>query len=172
MGTVKNISGWWGSVILGFCVVLLLSGCSFGKLREDLQEIGQLKLISGRIVGAEENPEKPLVSVLWSVDEEEDQLSGYWVVQPSGEFLFGRASGRYYLFAFEDSNEDFDYQDNEKIAVYGSPTLIDLNSTKNYENLLLELKPKDEIAVPDGLEDLADEEIEKNFPGGKIRLVS
>ncbi|MCF7848176.1 MAG: alpha/beta hydrolase [Kiritimatiellales bacterium] len=159
------------SSIILFCLVctaLLLNGCVFRLLKEDLARIDELKPISGVVINEAAHP-KPIMVILWALDDGPEEASGYWVVHQDGAFQFLRPSGRYYLFAFEDTNEDFKYQDNEFAAAYGTPSLIDLDSGEGYQNLELRLLPPGQIKTPPSILAMSSEEQKEKFAWRKGR---
>ena len=118
------------------------------QLKNDLDEIGRLHKVSGRVV-SEWSEEKPIVLILWSVDNDDASFNNYWVIPSDGQFSFGSPDGRYYLLAFEDANEDGHYQaDVECVGIYGDSAVLDLGSNRNYEHLLLTLSPPGESSIP------------------------
>ncbi len=61
-------------------------------------------------------------------------------MQNGSEFSFYPGSGRYYLLAYEDANEDRKYQESEYAGAYGNPTIIDVDSGSDYEEIELRLR--------------------------------
>jgi len=129
------------------CGVLLLGGCSFHRLKQDLAKIDRLKPISGDILNETEAC-KPVVVVLWAIDNPEQ--SGYWVVEHEGAFRFWRNSGRYYLVAYEDYNADAIYQTHEAVGVFGGviPQVIDLDRDDGVVGVSVEMLPPGKVTLP------------------------
>ncbi len=90
-------------------------------------------------------------------------IGSYLVVQDGSEFSFFLRSGRYYLFVYEDANEDFKYQDTEYAGAYGKPTIIDVASGDEFEGLGLRLKPPGHLKIPPSVLLTSAEDIEKKF---------
>ncbi len=142
------------------CAAMLLGGCSFRRLKKDLKVMDSLYPVSGVVVN-ESSLQKPVVVVLWAVGNSDP--SGYWVVQHDGEFSFLRKSGRYYLLAYEDANEDSRYQKTEFAAAYGEPTIIDLDSGAGFQGLELRLRPPGEVVMPPSVLGTTFADVEKKF---------
>lgn len=150
----------WGIVAVAFCLLLLSGGCSFHRLKKDLKVMNHHKPISGRVIN--ESPhQKPVVVILWG--EGDVASSGYWVAQQGGEFSFLRKSGRYYLLAFEDANEDSSYQKTEYAGAYGDPTLIDLDSGEDFQGVELRLRSPGKVVLPPSVVEATAADVEKRF---------
>ncbi len=161
------------ALIVFLCAAFLLNGCAFRRLKKDLSKLDELKPVSGTVFHVEGHS-KPVVVILWALDDESRFGSGYWVVPQDGAFTFLRPGGRYYLFAFEDANEDARYQTNECATAFGSPTIIDLNSREKFENLELCLMAPGSMELPSCVNQLSVEEKEKKFEWrkGQVGIVT
>lgn len=127
------------------CVLFILNGCSMFGLKQDLRELDQHTRISGRVTCTESIAD-PVVVVLWSLNE--DDRSGYWVTRCEEPFHFMRTSGKYYLMAFVDKNEDGHYQPSEEyagIATDGQALHVEAGIPTN---LVVELLPPEQLKLP------------------------
>ncbi len=124
---------------------LLISGCMFFGLREDVKDLNAATTISGTITTTSPR-NKPILVALYRPEGSEGrskpQLVTYAVMYGPGEFEFLRARGDYYLFAFEDANEDLTFQPEEEVGWY--PALIEARPGINFTNLEIRLRPPDE----------------------------
>jgi pimeloyl-ACP methyl ester carboxylesterase len=151
----KMFSAFWVLFL-----AILLSGCSFHRLKMDLAAIQGLKSVSGVVTGAS-GQDNPIVVILLAADEV--GLSGYSVVHQDGRFSFQRPFGRYYLFAYEDTNRNSTYEEDEPVAIYGKTPLVDLGSDLDYDEITLALMPYDEANIPDELRQAPRDELERQF---------
>jgi len=118
----------------------LLSGCVLLDLRDDLILLDESSNISGKL---ESNSveDKPVLIALYKPDENETYtLETFTVRYGTGNFELLVGNGDYYLVAFEDSNEDFTWQENERIGWHGDPTLLHAKNGKDYVDLNLSLR--------------------------------
>ena len=138
------------SAAVWLTVVLATGGCAFKRLKGDLKEIEAVRPVAGKIVNPSSS-RKPVVVVLWSLDPE--YRSNYWIVEHEGTFSFAPTGGRYYLLAFEDSNEDLKYETNEWAGAYGAPSAIDVNSGEDFGHLELRLQPPGKLKLPADVRD-------------------
>ena len=81
------------------------ASCVFQGLRQDLEVMAQLGEISGPVIAAPETS-CPIFVVLYRAESEKQVLYAYYLAYSSGAFRFVVPPGSYYLFAFEDRNED------------------------------------------------------------------
>ena len=110
---------------LGLLCFLSLSACQFIALYENIEKTKNVGSISGRIV--EEIPTKSAVIVVVF----EDKLKFQQVFNADKilkrEYSIGVEPGNYFVGAFEDRNNDNEYQDGEPVGFYeeaGKPTLV------------------------------------------------
>lgn len=138
MGTVCAIS-------------LLVSGCMFGKLKDDLVALDAAVSIKGHVSG-QSSEDNPIFISLYSDDGlGQFTLSTYSVRFGEGDFEFLVSSGDYFLFAFEDDNEDFEFQHEENVGWYGEPTLLRPEPGAQITDADIVLRPPDEArgALPE-----------------------
>ena len=125
---------------------LVISGCMFFGLREDVKELGAATTISGAINTTSPRNKPILVALYKSEGNDKYGLATYSVMYGPGPFDFLRDRGDYYLFAFEDANEDFTFQPDEYVGWYGDPqiTLIEARPGINFTNLQIVLRPPEQ----------------------------
>jgi len=145
------------SVIL--LVGCLFSGCMFQRLKKDLAVLDKVQELSGVVIN--ESPlNKPVVVGLISLDDA--NISSYWLVRSGSSFSFKRSSGRYYLIAFEDVNEDTRYKSGECFGIYGEPSVIDFDDEVPV-NIALRVKVSNQVKVPDFFLNTSRENFEKKL---------
>ena len=122
----------------------LIQGCMFLGLREDVKLLDETTTISGTLKTT--SPQNKPIFVALYQPEENDQyrLATYSVMYGAGTFEFLRERGDYYVFAFEDANEDFTYQHDEYVGWYGAPTLLQARPGVNFSKLDLVLRSPDQ----------------------------
>jgi pimeloyl-ACP methyl ester carboxylesterase len=104
--------------------------------------------ISGE-VRAPAGTTKPIVVAL--VEERRDggtRLDAYWVLHRPGPFGFLRPPGSFYLFAFEDRNEDLVFQPGEPVGWSGTPTALRAARGKPLGGIEVTLPARDAGAAP------------------------
>ncbi len=125
---------------------LLLTSCQFRALKRNLETIEQTSRISGRIVSGHD-PDKPVLVALYrhdsSATDNKNTLATYWVVYGTGSFKLFANPGRYYLLAFEDSNENMTFDPDEWVGWYGDPSLIETAPGQHYDDLEIRLMEPD-----------------------------
>lgn len=133
---MKNIS-----IVLCFCY--FLSACIFVGLNEDLKQLNAAVSISGKVSGTD--GDVPIVVTLSRPENGEYPLQAYTVIYGNDDFLLTVPTGDYYLLAFEDANQDFTLQENERVAWYGSPTLLSATTSKDYSNITINLRSAEQV---------------------------
>jgi len=128
-------------------VIVVVQGCGFSKLKQDLKELETVSTISGTII-CESPRKKPIFIGLLSIDRE---LLRYNIKYKSGHYEFFVLPGTYYIAAFEDANEDFTFQHNEYVGAYGSPDPIKVAAGSNIDtiNVTLLSPEKAKLAMPE-----------------------
>ena len=140
--------------------VLLLSGCAMLRLKDDLKAIDQYRTISGKVV-CDGPIDASVMVVLWALDESD--FNGYWLTRCDMEFNFPRDSGRFYLMAFADINEDGYYQETEYAGIFDSGRVLDLSSSEDYQGLEIVLLPPGEVDFPGNVALLPDDKVDEKF---------
>ena len=104
-------------------VMLLLSGCAFFKLEEELVEFEQTFWLTGKIT--HQSPrQKEVVIVLYRRTSDGNQVVTAKIMPPSGEYDLEVRSGDYYIVAFEDLNGNLNHDSGESVGYYGKPDKI------------------------------------------------
>ncbi len=119
--------------------VLLSNGCAVLGLRQDLSILDQTAEVSGK-VAATHNSESPIFVALYQDKEGKQTLYAYQIAYSSGEFRFLMPPGTYYLFAFEDKNEDATFQPDEWAGWYGDLGPLTATAGDIYRNVTLTLR--------------------------------
>ncbi len=122
-----------------FTLILLINGCMFVGLGEDVKQLNAATSFSGKIQLTNINT-SPIVVTLSRLEDGKYHLQSYSVVYGDSEFSFSAPEGKYYLLAFEDVNQDFTLQEDERVGWYGSPSLIVGTPGKIYSDLSIELR--------------------------------
>lgn len=121
------------------------AGCLLVRSKRDLARFDQASRIGGH-VACDTLSGKPVCVTLYekTAGTNAFQLVAYQVFYESGEFVFYRPAGTYYLFAFEDLNEDFTFQpDTERVGWYGAPSPIEATPGLTLNGLRIKLYPPD-----------------------------
>ena len=119
---------------------LLISGCMFFGLREDVKLLVAATTFSGVIKTTSPRNTPIFVALYQPAGNDQYGLKAYMVRYGPGPFEFLRGGGDYYLIAFEDANEDFTFQPDEYVGWYGTPTLIKARPGVNFTNLEIVLR--------------------------------
>jgi len=123
-------------------LLFLVNGCSFFGLNHDLQQLNAASTFSGSISNTSPS-NTPTVVLLSKLENGQHKLQTYTIVYGAEEFLLQAPVGDYYLFAFEDSNHDFNLQQNERAGWYGSPSLLTSSLGRSFADISINLlKPK------------------------------
>ncbi|VGO12869.1 hypothetical protein PDESU_01423 [Pontiella desulfatans] len=141
-------------------LMLLLNGCTLLKLKQDLNMLEQQRTIGGTVV-CDHPVTDSVVVVLWALDE--SGTSGYWLSRCGMEFSFMRDSGRYYLMAYADANEDGRYQETEYAGIFGNGKAIDLSADSTTDGLELRLLPPGQAKIPSHVKQTPREEVDAKF---------
>ncbi|NOI66663.1 alpha/beta hydrolase [Vibrio sp. 99-8-1] len=130
MKQILNVMAWVLVLFLGV-------GCSYIGLTQDVELLNHSASISGVVVSHESDT--PIVITLNKVIGKNVELEEFVTTFPNDLFRFTVAEGNYYLFAFEDPNKNFTLDESERIAFYGSPSLLKLAPDENVDNVTLQL---------------------------------
>jgi len=124
------------------CLLAGTAGCVLIRAKKDLAQLGQCVRISGTVACSRPTT-KPLCVALYEevAGQARKQLRAYQAIYQNGTFSFLIMPGTYYLFAFEDINEDCVFQQNEPVGWYGSPSPLDFVGSTDLEKLTITLRP-------------------------------
>ena len=121
------------------------SGCGLMRAKKDLAKLDDLIVISGKIT-SDLKTNKPICVTLYEKNsgKEKEQLTAYQLIYSTENFAFLRPpGGTYYLFAFEDANEDSTFQHTERVGWYGEPSPLKIVPGMRLE-INLTLRPPEE----------------------------
>lgn len=135
--------------ILATITIFLISGCHYAGLKRDVKLLDNSTTLSG-VVTAKES-KSPIVVTLNRVTDEVIELEQYVTVLANNKFHFSVPNGDFYLFAFEDINQNFALDNGESVAFYGSPSLLTVKDNKPIDDITITLLPQREAEalVPD-----------------------
>lgn len=132
---------------------LVLAGCAFFDLEDDLKEYEAHYVLSGRVKG-KSSIETPVVVALYKQADQDWFASQYLMTDATNHFSFLVTEGVYSLAAFEDQNENFSRDNGEIFGFYDQAKGITvdaeemLSGGKKSLNILdIVLKEKDTFPV-------------------------
>lgn len=130
-------------------LLLLCSGCAMVGLRQDLAALDTAAEISGSVVVDTES-RSPVFVALYKETADKPTLQTYWIAYDTSEFRLFAPAGKYYLFAFEDTNENATFDPDEQVGWYGKPTLLvaDAGSALRGLHLTLRTPAEARLALP------------------------
>ncbi len=135
-------------VLLG--MLALLQGCMFSTLRDELTEMERVHALTGRVF----NQTRPGTNVLLILYQQAP--SGLGISQGAilssavGRFVIEVPNGTFYLFAFEDLDNDLTWDGREPSGYYGSPDPIVVTDRSPQTLKELDLYLGRPAARPDG----------------------
>ena len=132
----------WILLLLMSCVTVSVSGCSLYQAKKDIRQLERTVELLGEVIV--EDADKPVGIVLLREEAGKKTVRNYFIRYGSGPFRFVVASGPLYLFAFEDENEDQEYDAGEPASWYGgtAPKEIKTVEGEKVEGLLIKLSRK------------------------------
>ncbi len=140
---------------------IIMGGCSFSRLKKDLQEQERLVRIEGEVT-AHPATKAPIMVVLLTEDPLQPRVINYKIMRAPGNFTFFAEPDIYRIFAYEDRNQDQRFQADERVGKSGHIELTKAGSRA--DNLT--------IKIPE----IPDQEIIRKIKGirdrGKIALVN
>src|SRR5262245_35089818 len=129
-------------------VSLLLAGCMFGDLSQNLALIIQVTVLRGT-VRPDHPRDLPILVVIYSGEKDHEELVDYFVLAGPGPYFFFVPAGTYRLAAFEDVNRDFAYTPGvEPSALLRGGTPIMAESGATVEGLDIEILGAGRERVP------------------------
>ncbi len=113
----------WGVPLLG--ILVLLEGCIFFTLRDELTEMQRAHALTGRVFN-QTQPETNVLLVLYQQTSGGLRISKGTILSSAvSQFVVETpATGTYYLFAFEDLDNDLTWDGKEPSGYYGNPDAI------------------------------------------------
>ncbi len=94
------------------------AGCSFSRLKKDLDKHNNLVTISGEIT-SQTTISAPIRVYMLTSDPLQPRLINYEILKKPGHFSFITEPGNYRIYAYEDSNHDQHHQNNERTGSSG-----------------------------------------------------
>ncbi len=121
------------------------AGCTLVRAKKDLARLDQSVRIGGTVI-CEPKTDKPLCVALYAdtPGTEPKTLIAYQVVYKNGSFAFLQKPGDYYLFAYEDANEDGVFQLTERVGWHGAPSLVTARTGETLDAFTLALRPPEQ----------------------------
>lgn len=118
------------------------TGCILVRAKKDLAVLNQTVRISGTVTN-DKPTSKPVCVALYADNPggERKILTACQVVYKDGMFAFQPKANDYYLFAFEDANEDGAFQFTERIGWHGEPSRFSAKPNEPLEPFKLALRP-------------------------------
>src|SRR4051812_25507623 len=134
----------WGTLVL-VATCVLLAGCTFLRLKRDLERIETYGWIEGHATAAA--AVSPLIVVLYT--EPEHRVVDFFALPRAGEYFFVAPPGTYQIAAFEDWNRDFTYEAGvEPAGHYGAPTSIAIEAGVRARDVDVEVPSKAGWKIP------------------------
>ncbi len=117
------------------------SGCTLVKAKKDLARLDQTVQIGGKVTCAPMT-DKPICVALFEGTPGSDpkKLIAYQVIYKTGSFSFLQKPGDYFVFAYEDANEDGAFQFTERVGWHGDPSLITVGPGEVKERIAIALR--------------------------------
>ena len=119
-------------------VMLGFSGCSLLKLSKDLKQGDNFSLLCGYTL-IKSGGQGPVFVVAYEVTDGTPRVAGHVRLSQSGFYELAVPSGRYYIAAFHDQNNNGKLDSFEESGQYGEPDLIDAPNQKAVTFLSLSL---------------------------------
>jgi pimeloyl-ACP methyl ester carboxylesterase len=121
------------------------TGCTLMRAKKDLVVRNETVRISGVVTSAKPTT-KPLCVALYAETPsgQRKKLTACQVVYKDGTFSFQPKAGDYYLFAFEDANEDGTFQFTERVGWHGEPSLFSARPGEILDTFKLALRPPEQ----------------------------
>jgi len=124
----------------------VFSGCAFMALEKEVALLDQTSRLQGTLTNTSPH-KKPLIVLVYQFQDNEKKLVAYSIYHTPGTFTFVRLPGRYLIAAFEDVNEDLQYQPTEYAGYVGPPSIITVKAGKDLLNLDVTLKHPDSVSL-------------------------
>ena len=148
------------AAVVATTMVVLLNGCVFQDLKNDLAEYEESFALVGEILTPTTDQSKVIVILFSETDGQQIPIR-YVFPENTGHFSFLVGPGTYYLSAFEDLNENLAHDPGELAGQFSGPIIVappETNAGKPgdraRQNLNIQLSPKTQFI--DGL-DMADD---------------
>lgn len=110
-------------LLLLFFINIIFNGCALVKLKQQVRE----SMGSGVIVGhvsTSEPPAGPVILAAYAKHVGKEKVAHYTVLHDSGEYELMVGKGRFYVFAFCDTNRNLIYDAGEPAGQHGEPKAV------------------------------------------------
>ena len=105
------------------------SGCAFFKLEDELIEFEDTYWLVGDITNTSPHQDDVII-VLYENRPDGVEVVNAKIMKQTGEYTFEVKQGDYYILAFEDLNNNLDYDPGEYVGYYGKPDKILIQKEK------------------------------------------
>ncbi len=122
-------------------IILSLFQCALFTIASQTRKALSSTILSGRIIGSKDI-KGPIIVVAYQKINEEIIIEHYAYLDAPGSYELMVGEGDYYLFAFEDKNNDFVFDFNEFAGQYGAPDKIELKGGGLIQNLDIAISSK------------------------------
>ena len=148
----------------------MVSGCTFLQLKKEVEVLDQTAHLNGTITNKSKQ-EKPIIILLYQVAPDGKKLVAYTIIHQSRTFHFVTFPGQFVVAAFEDANEDLQYQKEEYAGYYGAPDVITLEPGSTVDDLNVTLQASDILSLEES-PDLSHSAIkaEQGLPKGRVAI--
>jgi len=130
------------ALLISICFVF--AGCQLKAAADSIIATDKLSVVSGTVLHPDYDGKHSIVVLLVSQDSQTGQARAiitYNVLDGPDTFEFIAETGEYTIIAYEDLNNDFDYQKNEYIGWYPNP--LKVVEGKSYTNLRILLQKEE-----------------------------
>jgi pimeloyl-ACP methyl ester carboxylesterase len=122
---------------------IILNGCMFGKLKEDIKIMQSVVGISGEVTNRSPN-KQPLIILIYTEAAGQKQIDNFKIMdQDQGVYMFTVPDGEYYILAFEDANSNLVYDAGEYFGLFGRPDPIRVSGLIPKDDVNLEVDRMD-----------------------------
>lgn len=128
------------TVLIACGLALAAGGCGFRQLGQNLERLDQAARITFTVEG-ERFGDAPVLAALISDDQMMLTVETYGVVPATNALTLYCPPGDYQLIAFQDLNDNRQYDRSEPFAAYGHPTPLEMWSGREIDELTLTLGP-------------------------------
>lgn len=128
-----------GYIVALLMLVVLLHGCMFGKLKEDIQIMESVSGIGGKIVN--QSPlQQPLTVLIYTETDGRKHIENFRLLKEDvGIYVFTVPAGEYFILAFEDANRNLVYDAGEYFGLIGTPDRIRVDGVTSIDDLNMDV---------------------------------
>lgn len=121
--TKSHLSTLLRIVSMGCVLCWLAAGCALLQVREESETIYDSTILVGLVTSAVASANAPVVVAASAKTGAQRDIAHYTVLHEPGPYELIVPRGKYYIFAFADTNRDLTYQPDEPAGHYGEQTL-------------------------------------------------